>query len=51
MVEWVCRKREIRIGNTTMEVRLCIFEPDDLDVILGMDFLTKYHAILNCFNK
>ncbi|KAA0035981.1 DNA/RNA polymerases superfamily protein [Cucumis melo var. makuwa] len=34
-----------------MKVDLCLFELDELDVILGMDFLTKYHAILDCSHK
>ncbi|KAA0061410.1 Gag protease polyprotein-like protein [Cucumis melo var. makuwa] len=34
-----------------IKVDLILFELDELDVILGMDFLTKYHAILNCSNK
>lgn len=34
-----------------MRVDLFLFELDKLDVILGMAFLTKYHAVLDCFNK
>ena len=34
-----------------MKVNLILFELDELDVILGMDFLTKYHAMLGCSNK
>ncbi|KAA0047575.1 Pyridoxal-phosphate-dependent serine hydroxymethyltransferase [Cucumis melo var. makuwa] len=34
-----------------IEVDLILFELDELDEIFGMDFLTKYHAILDCSNK
>lgn len=30
-----------------MKVDLCLFELDELDAILGMDFLTKYNALLD----
>ena len=34
-----------------MKVDLCLFELNELDVIWGMDFLTKYHVILDCSNE
>lgn len=34
-----------------MKVDLILFELDELDVILRMNFLTKYHVILNYSNK
>ena len=51
MIEFVCRDCEIRIENLLMKVDLILFELDELDVILGMDFLTKYQAVLDCSNK
>lgn len=46
-----CRDYEIRIENVTMREDLILFEHDDLYVIWGIDFLTEYHAILDCSNK
>ena len=34
-----------------MKVDLILFELDELDTILSMDFLTKYHVVLDCSNK
>lgn len=51
IVEVVCRDYEIRIENVTMRIDLILFELDEWNVILGMDFLTKYHLVLDCFNK
>ena len=34
-----------------MKVDLILFELNELDVILGMDFLTKYDAVLDFSNK
>ncbi|KAA0036513.1 DNA/RNA polymerases superfamily protein [Cucumis melo var. makuwa] len=51
LIEQVCRDLEVSIECDRMEVDLCLFELEELDVILGMEFLPKYHAILDCFNK
>ncbi|KAA0041141.1 DNA/RNA polymerases superfamily protein [Cucumis melo var. makuwa] len=51
MVESGCRDCEIRIEDIALKVDLILFELDKLDAILGMNFLTKYHAILDCSNK
>lgn len=34
-----------------MRVHLIFFELGEMDIILGINFFTKYHAVLNCFNK
>ena len=34
-----------------MKVGLILFELVELNVILGMNFLTKYNAVLDCSNK
>ena len=51
MEESICMDFEIRIENVTMRVDLILLKLNELDVIMGMDFLTKYHAILDCSNK
>ena len=38
---------EVKIKDVMMKVDLILFELDELDVILRMNFLTKYHVILN----
>lgn len=47
----VCRYCEITIENIVLKVGLNLFELDELYVILGMDFLTKYHTVLDSSNK
>lgn len=37
----VCKDCEVKIGNIIMKVDLILFELNELDVILRMDFLTK----------
>ncbi|TYK04232.1 hypothetical protein E5676_scaffold758G00060 [Cucumis melo var. makuwa] len=49
--ESVCRNCEIKVESVVLKVDLIIFELYELDVILGMDFLVKYHAVLDCSNK
>lgn len=34
-----------------MPVDLILLPMNDFDIILGMDWLTKYRAVLDCFNK
>ena len=51
MVESLCKNCEIKIENVSMIVDLILFELNVLDVILRMNFLAKYHAILDCSNK
>jgi hypothetical protein len=34
-----------------MPVNLVVFEMSGFDIILGMDWLSKYHASVNCFRK
>ena len=51
IVESVCRDCEVKIENVAMKVHLILFELDELDMILGMDFLTKYYVVLDCSNK
>lgn len=51
LVKLVCRDHKVKIENVTMKINLILFKLDELDVILGMDFLTKYHVVLDCSNK
>ena len=39
------------IGEVLTENDLVILDLDDFDVILGMDWLSKYHACVDCFHK
>ncbi|KAA0062027.1 Retrovirus-related Pol polyprotein from transposon 17.6 [Cucumis melo var. makuwa] len=51
LVELVCRGCKVKVEDTAMKVNLVLFELDELDVILEIDFLAKYHAVLNYSNK
>ena len=44
-------KCEIKIGEVLIENDLVILDLDDFDIILGMDWLSKYHAYVDCFHK
>ncbi|XP_052179889.1 uncharacterized protein LOC127793145 [Diospyros lotus] len=45
------KDRKIRIEEVEFLVDLILLEFQDFDVILGMDFLTKYNATLDCKAK
>ncbi|XP_052171569.1 uncharacterized protein LOC127787550 [Diospyros lotus] len=45
------KNRKIQIGEVEFLVDLILLEFQDFDVILGMDFLTKYSATLDCKAK
>ena len=42
---------EVRIEDETFLVDLVELEILEFDVILGMDWLSAHHAVLDCFNK
>ena len=41
----------VMIGYREMTVDLVLFDLQDFDVILGMDWLASYHASVDCFGK
>ncbi|XP_052204017.1 uncharacterized protein LOC127809294 [Diospyros lotus] len=45
------KDRKIQIGEVEFSVNLILLEFRDFDVILGMDFLTKYNATVDCKAK
>ena len=42
---------EIKIGKLTTEGNLVVLDMEDFDIILGMDWLSKYYACVNYFHK
>lgn len=51
LVDLVYKDCEVRVENVFMFVDLVLLSLDELDVILGMNFLTKYYATLDYSNK
>ena len=47
----ICRSCFIRIGDQELTVDLIALGISGYDVILGMDWLSSYHAIIDCFQK
>ncbi|XP_059460327.1 uncharacterized protein LOC132189598 [Corylus avellana] len=47
----VVRRCPVSIKGHVMPVNLVIFEMSGFDVILGMDWLSMYHACVDCFHK
>ena len=45
------KKCPIMIGYQEMSIDLVLLDLQDLDVILGMDWLASYHASVDCFGK
>src|ERR1700732_263015 len=52
-LDLVCRDCEVTFdgGDLTFGADLIILKMREFDAILGMDWLAKYHAIINCFYK
>ena len=51
MVNKILRDCCVMIGYREMIVDLVLFDLEDFDVILGMDWLASYHAFVDCFGK
>ena len=48
---YVYRGCELELGGQKLEVDLVPLPLQMFDVILGMDFLTKYQALIDCYKK
>src|SRR3954462_15489762 len=46
-----CRDLVIEFGKHKFPVSLIILDSQGLDVILGMDWMTKYEGVLDCANR
>ena len=44
----ICRGCELEISGTLLTVDLSIMDMSELDVILGMDWLTAYRGVIDC---
>ncbi|KAH7866352.1 hypothetical protein Vadar_019277 [Vaccinium darrowii] len=42
---------ELVVGGRSLLVDLLPLDMTDFDIILGMDFLSGYHAVMDCFSK
>lgn len=47
----VCRDCEIDMGNHRLVTDLIVMDVTHYDVILGIDWLSSFCAIINCYNK
>ena len=46
-----CDRLPLRIGNYVFPLDLIVLESQGLDVILGMDWLSKYGGNIDCASK
>ncbi|XP_070045365.1 uncharacterized protein [Nicotiana tomentosiformis] len=51
VVYWVCRSCVVTFCGYETRVDLLLLDMVDFEVILGMDWLSPYHAILDCYAK
>ena len=51
VVNSVMRACPIVVGDETLYANFVIIKLDEFDIILGMDWLAKYHAIVDCYTK
>jgi hypothetical protein len=46
-----CRQLDLQIGKHTFPTDLVILETQGLDVIIGMDWMTRFEGIIDCANR
>ncbi|EOY20476.1 Uncharacterized protein TCM_046344 [Theobroma cacao] len=51
VAEWEYESCVVRVKDKDILVNLVVLDTLDFDVILGMDWLTPYHASVDCFHK
>ena len=51
VVNNICRDCPICINKIELEANMILLPLHEFDVILGMEWLTKHHAIVNYFTK
>jgi hypothetical protein len=51
LTDKVFRSSDVRVGDRNLMIDLVHLDFRGFDVILGMDWLATYHAIVDCFNK
>lgn len=49
--EWMHKDCMIQMSDRTLQANIILLNMSDFDVILGMDWLSTYHASINCFCK
>ena len=51
VVDRVYRDYPVQIGNTELKADLIVLPFQEFDIILGMDWLTRHHAKVDCYTK
>ena len=50
-VQWMYRNCVINIASRDLVAGLILSHTHDFDAILGMDWLSTHHAVVECFEK
>ncbi|KAJ3704225.1 hypothetical protein LUZ61_007930 [Rhynchospora tenuis] len=50
LVDRICRNCKIQIAGRTLPANLVVLDMQDFDILLGLDWLTTYHAVVDCKN-
>ena len=51
IVNMVIRECSIKVEGRTLHADLVAINLKEFDVILGMDWLSKHHTVVNCYTK
>ena len=51
VAEWVCKRCPITLGHLTLPATMIVLEMKDFDIILGMYWMSKYYAFIDCRHK
>ena len=46
----VVRSVDVMVGNLCMPVDMLVLPRSNFDIVLGMNWLNKYHAVIDCVN-
>ena len=49
--EWVCNACVLYIEDLEVKINLVLLNISSFDVIMGMDWLVRHYAILDCYLK
>ncbi|KAJ3704277.1 hypothetical protein LUZ61_007982 [Rhynchospora tenuis] len=50
LVDRVCRNLRVQIAGRNLTAELVVLDMRDFDVLLGLDWLTTHHAVIDCKN-
>ncbi|KAJ4773005.1 DNA/RNA polymerases superfamily protein [Rhynchospora pubera] len=51
LVDRVCRNQKVQITGRNLPANLVVLDMRDFDILLGLDWLSTHHAVVDCKNR